>query len=553
MLGKYRVLDPLGRGGMARVYRAYHPRLDRYVAIKVMRTDLVDDPEFLARFQREARAIAALRHPHIVQVHDFDVHEDIYYMVMELLEGDTLKARHNDYRSRDEQMPLGETVRILLDVLDGLEYAHREGMIHRDIKPANIMLTKRGQAVLTDFGIAQIVGGTRYTVSGALMGTLNYMAPEQGLQGQCDARCDIYSLGIVFYEMLTQSVPFDADTPLAILMKHLNDPLPLPSEANPDIPEPFERVVLKALAKQPEDRYSTAGEMADALRTAALEAGVQLPDRVSLPRSFVAANDPSESIAVFSGTARSDIENDRFAGDETDATLGEQLEQEPAYEMAVKVAGLSTPQPAQKPAREPVPAPAQVATAPRQALAPVLSVVGTVVNALSSAIARAAPGFDRFLTTESRGRVPKALLTGLGTVAGYNLLAVWIGGLSGRWGLFRTGWPLELLAISIGLFLIMYALNIVWLLIPAGILLGNGLLFSYCQLSGRWEHWAFLWPLEPIVIGGSIWLTFRLAKDKQSRAMIRPVGCALGMATAAWSVLIAIGSMVVDLIVHIGQ
>jgi hypothetical protein len=130
---------------------------------------------------------------------------------------------------------------------------------------------------------------------------------------------------------------------------------------------------------------------------------------------------------------------------------------------------------------------------------------------------------------------------------------VWIGGLSGRWGLFRTGWPLELLIISIGLFVIMYALNTVWLLIPSGILLGNGLIFAYCQLSGRWDHWAFLWPLEPIVIGGSIWLTFHLARDKQSRAMVRPIGCAFGVATAAWSTLIAIGSMVVDLIVHMGQ
>ncbi len=149
-------------------------------------------------------------------------------------------------------MPLGEVVRIMLDVLDGLAYAHSEDMIHRDVKPANILLTKRGQAVLTDFGIAQIVGGTRYTVSGALMGTLSYMAPEQGLEGHCDARSDIYSLGIVFYEMLTGEPPFDADTPLAILMKHVNDPLPLPRKMDPTIPKWLERVVLKALAKRPE-------------------------------------------------------------------------------------------------------------------------------------------------------------------------------------------------------------------------------------------------------------------------------------------------------------
>src|SRR5512137_2464572 len=319
-LGKYRVLEPLGRGGMAQVYRAYHPQLDRYVAIKVLRSDLVEDVEFLSRFRREARAVAALRHPNIVQVYDFDVYGDIYYMVMELLEGDTLKTRLNDYRARGEAMPPGEVVRILLDVLDGLAYAHSEGMIHRDIKPANILLTRRGQAVVADFGIAQIVGGTQYTVSGALMGTLNYMAPEQGLESHSDARSDIYSLGIVFYEMLTQRTPFDADTPLAVLMKHLNDPLPLPRQLDPSIPEPFERVLLKSLAKRPEDRFQSAREMSQALTQAVQEAGIELPERISLPLSFKTPEVPSESVAVISGTAREKITDVGFAKDDTNGS-----------------------------------------------------------------------------------------------------------------------------------------------------------------------------------------------------------------------------------------
>jgi serine/threonine-protein kinase len=213
-----------------------------------LRADLVDDESFLKRFRHEAHAVSGLRHANIVQVFDFDVQDDYYFMVMELLEGDTLRARLNEYRLKKQRMPLDEIVRVMLDVLSGLAYAHSESIIHRDIKPANIMLTKKGQAVLTDFGIAQILGSTQLTVSGALMGTLNYMAPEQGLAGQCDARSDIYSLGIVLYELLTGYTPFDADTPLAILMKHLYDPLPLPSQLDPDLPPALEQAVLKALA-----------------------------------------------------------------------------------------------------------------------------------------------------------------------------------------------------------------------------------------------------------------------------------------------------------------
>jgi len=253
-LGKYRVLEPLGRGGMARVYRAYHPHLDRYVAIKVMRADLMLDDatteseSWTSRFRREAQAVARLRHPHIVQVFDFDVDDGVYFMVMELLEGDTLKARLNQCRLRNECIKPGEAVRIVQDVLDGLSYAHAAGVIHRDIKPGNIMLTRSGQAVITDFGIAQIVGGTRHTLSGALMGTLNYMAPEQGLEGRSDARGDLYSLGIVLYEMLTLRTPFEADTPLAILLKHLHDPLLPPRQLNPHLPEPLERTQSRGKA-----------------------------------------------------------------------------------------------------------------------------------------------------------------------------------------------------------------------------------------------------------------------------------------------------------------
>jgi hypothetical protein len=308
---------------MARVYRAYHPQLDRYVAIKVLRADLVTDEAFFTRFRQEAQAVAALRHPNIVQVFDYDVEDDISYMVLELLKGDSLKNRLHDYRIRSERMPLGEVARVLFDVLDGLAYAHSEGMVHRDIKPGNILLTQQGRAVIADFGIVQMVGGRRHTVPGALLGTMNYMAPEQGLESQSDARSDIYSLGVVLYEMLVQRTPFEADTPLAVLMKHAHDPLPLPRQIDPAIPEPFERVVLKALAKDPDDRYQSAEVMAQALQEAAQRAEIELPQRISLPLSFTTDEAPSESVAVFSGEARERIADDDFAHDDTQAPLGE--------------------------------------------------------------------------------------------------------------------------------------------------------------------------------------------------------------------------------------
>jgi serine/threonine protein kinase len=319
-LGKYRVLQPLGQGGMARVYRAYHPQLDRYVAVKVLRQDAANEAEMVARFKREAKAVAALRHPHIVQVFDFDTQDDLCYMVMELVEGDSLKTRLTDYRTRGSRLPGGEAVRIVLDALDGLEYAHRAGIVHRDIKPANILLTGDGTAVLSDFGIAQVAGGTQYTTSGAMMGTLQYMAPEQGL-ARGDVRSDIYSMGIVLYEMLVGEPPFDADTPLAILLKHMNDPLPIPREKNPEIPEPLERVLLKTLAKQPADRYSSAKEMARALAEAAASAGIGVPDRVSRPLSFTTAASAVEPVSIYTSEDRARLADAAFSKDRTDANL----------------------------------------------------------------------------------------------------------------------------------------------------------------------------------------------------------------------------------------
>jgi serine/threonine protein kinase/tetratricopeptide (TPR) repeat protein len=279
--GKYRLTERLGRGGMAEVYRAYQPNLERDVAVKVMHGYLAEDEGFVGRFKREAKAVAALRHPHIVQVYDFDVEDDTYYMIMEYIGGETLKQRLERFRAEGKQMPLQEVAQIFRALCNALDYAHAQGRVHRDIKPANIMFDGE-RLVLTDFGIASIVGATRYTASGAMIGTPAYMSPEQGQGEAGDVRSDVYSLGVILYEMVTGQVPYDADTPLAIVLKHLNEPLPLPRQVNADLPSAVERVILKALAKSPDDRYQSAGALADALE-AAVERAVVLTEMPPAP------------------------------------------------------------------------------------------------------------------------------------------------------------------------------------------------------------------------------------------------------------------------------
>ena len=270
-LGKYRLVEQLGRGGMAEVYKAYQPGLDRYVAVKVMHSFLSDDKDFLARFQREAKLVASMRHPNIVQVHDFDVEAGLSYMVMEFIDGETLKSRLQKLEESNQWISVDEAVRIIVAVGSALKYAHRLGMVHRDVKPANVMVDKQGGVILTDFGIAKIFAGggaTQLTATGAMVGTPSYMAPEQGLGQPGDERSDIYSLGVMLYQAVTARLPFEADTPLAVVLKHINEPLPLPRHVNPEVPEPIERITLKAMAKNPDDRYQHVGEMLNDLKRA---------------------------------------------------------------------------------------------------------------------------------------------------------------------------------------------------------------------------------------------------------------------------------------------
>lgn len=252
---------------MAEVYRGYQASLERFVAIKLLHPFLADDPEFKDRFEREARNVARLRHPNIVQVYDFeyDTTNESYYMVMELIDGQTLKDRLADLQTRGEAVPVREIIRIARGACAALAYAHARGMIHRDVKPANLMLDSDERIVLTDFGIAKIVTGIQFTASGGMVGTPAYMAPEQGLGEQGDERSDLYSLGVIMFQMCTGQLPYDAESPLAVILKHLNEPIPSIKKYNTDIPDALAALVYKAMAKDPDERFASAEEFLTAL------------------------------------------------------------------------------------------------------------------------------------------------------------------------------------------------------------------------------------------------------------------------------------------------
>ncbi len=262
-LGKYKITESIGKGGMAEVYKAHHEKLNRFVTIKVLHSYLAEGEDFTARFEREAKAVATLRHPHIVQIHDFDTEDDIHYMVMEYIGGGTLQAYMKEFSKSAVYMPIGQVLLIVQQVAEALDYAHTQGILHRDIKPSNILLDSSGNAYLADFGIARVMSATQFTSTGALIGTPTYMSPEQGLGLELTPASDIYSLGIVLYELLTGRVPFVADTPLAILHKHVNESMPRPGLLRSDLPAALEQVMLKGLAKEPASRYQTAMELVD--------------------------------------------------------------------------------------------------------------------------------------------------------------------------------------------------------------------------------------------------------------------------------------------------
>jgi serine/threonine protein kinase len=264
-VGQYQIVAQLGQGGMATVYKAYHARLDRYVAVKVVHQLFMQDQSFTARFEREAQIVARLDHPHIVPVYDFNEHNGQPYLVMKFVEGRTLKALENEH-----PLSLEEILRLLPPVAAALDYAHGQGVLHRDIKPSNILIDANNAPYLTDFGLARMAKSGESTLShDILLGTPNYISPEQA-QGKSELtpRTDHYSLGIVLYELLVGRVPFSADTPFAVVHSHIYTPPPAPSSINPAISPAVDAVLMKALAKNPEDRYPSAAAMVEAFRSA---------------------------------------------------------------------------------------------------------------------------------------------------------------------------------------------------------------------------------------------------------------------------------------------
>ncbi len=285
---RYQIVEQLGGGGMANVYKAFHPDLEVHHALKVIRPELVEVTGFKERFQREARAIAGLRHPNIVGIHHSGQHNDLFFMAMEFVEGEDLKAlieREGPVR------PFTRAVDLIDQIGDALDYAHQKGVVHRDIKPANILLTHDGQPIVTDFGIARMVeSDEKLTQTGVGIGTPAYMAPEQAMgEVTPGPSVDLYSLGVLLYVMLTGEAPFKADTPLAVLYRVINDPIPAPQSFSPDIPQALQDVVMKAMSKDPALRYPTGKAFAEAARrslgadsTATAETTVAAPATVQV-------------------------------------------------------------------------------------------------------------------------------------------------------------------------------------------------------------------------------------------------------------------------------
>lgn len=267
VLGRYELHERLGRGGMGDVYKAKDLTLDRWVAVKVLHGHLAEEANFRRRFEHEAKTMATLNHPNILQVYDYgyDEAQEAYCIVMEYLPSDTLEAHIERLRQQDLMVRLDAVRDVFGPLVQAIAYAHEQGMVHRDIKPSNIIFNDKGEAVLVDFGLARLITDGRLTLTGLAAGTPTYMSPEQGLGEGGDGRSDLYALGVILYEMVTGNPPFRAETPIGIVNKHVNEALPDLSEVVSDAPAGLQTVIERSMAKGPDDRYQRAADFFDDL------------------------------------------------------------------------------------------------------------------------------------------------------------------------------------------------------------------------------------------------------------------------------------------------
>lgn len=286
--GRYHLLEHIGGGGMAHVYRAHDIILNRMVAVKILQPQYSNDEQFIKRFRREAQAATSLFHPNVVTIYDVGEEDDIYYIVMEYIEGSTLK----EYIQNKKRLPLDEAIHIMQQILSAISHAHMHHIVHRDIKPHNILISKDKEAKVTDFGIARAMSNATITHTNSVMGSVHYLSPEQARGGVVNYKSDIYSLGIVFYEMITGQVPFSGDTAVSIALKHLQNEIPSPKNIVPDLPQSIENIILKATAKDPLHRYNSVQEMEEDLRTA-LD-----PERINEPKFTIPSVEGEETKAI---------------------------------------------------------------------------------------------------------------------------------------------------------------------------------------------------------------------------------------------------------------
>ncbi len=271
-LGNYKILGTLGQGGMARVYKAYQENLERNVAIKVLPPWYASDRNFVERFNLEARLVARLSHPNIVTVHDANEQNGHLYIVMQLIDGGTLKQRIDQLQLQGLVMDAVDAVRIFNQLADALTYAHDQGIIHRDVKPVNVLMDRAGRPILSDFGIAKVLASTQLNLThpGAGVGTPEYMSPEQCQGGPIDNRADIYALGVMLFEAMTGRTPFRGESYPALAHSHIYESPPPPRSINPNISPAIEHIILTALMKNPQQRYQRASDMAEALQRSLL-------------------------------------------------------------------------------------------------------------------------------------------------------------------------------------------------------------------------------------------------------------------------------------------